>query len=192
MQFNQYQLYFFCQIPFCIPFIVYQQTNFTKIDIQQLFFSESSTIPIKKFSIYNLHQLQIQKNKYPQTPPSRFQSRWAVACLTTSLYFWTVLLYSSLFACPSFLFLCSPFFMFEFCKELLVHAHRTLGTLSVQDGPVLSFLESYPSLSMNFLGPLLLPGVYLVGSPSRSLKRTKSALLKSRLCPHVHCSQECL
>lgn len=82
--------------------------------------------------------------------------------------------------------------MFEFCKELLVHAHRTLGTLSVQDGPVLSFLESYPSLSMNFLGPLLLPGVYLVGSPSRSLKRTKSALLKSRLCPHGHCSQECL
>lgn len=124
-------------------------------------------MPIKKFSIYNLYYLQIQINKYAQTPPSRFQSKWAVACLTTSLYSWTVPLYSSQIACLGSLFLWSPFFMFEFCKELLVDAHRTLGTLAglsaAHDGPVLSFLECDPPLSMNFLGPLSLPGVYPVG-----------------------------
>lgn len=92
---------------------------------------------------------------------------WAVACPTTSLHSWTVPLYSSQITWEEYklpLSVWSLFYVWVLqgasCPCTQDSWHRTLA---VQDGPVLSLLESDPSLSMNILGSLSLPGVYPVG-----------------------------
>ena len=81
------------------------------------YFSRSSTAPLQKFSIHNLHYLQIYK--YSLTSLTIFYFNLAVACLTTSLCAQTVPPYSLQVTRSCFHFLYNPVLCLSFARSFL-------------------------------------------------------------------------